>query len=153
MHWKGLIDLAKETSYGWFEGPTFHFGAALAFYGAFALAPTLIIAIALAGIFFGEEAAQGQIAESLQAALGPAVAEAIAETLTKVYVSRSGWTATLVGFGFVVLAATGMFIQLQAALNAIWGVRPKPGTGFRNMIRGRFFAIVLLFGFGALLFL
>jgi membrane protein len=117
------------------------------------LAPTLVIAIALAGIFFGEEAAKGRLDAALAEALSPSVAQAIAETLTYVHVTRSGWTATLAGFGLVLFAATGIFMQLQMALNAIWGVQPKPGRGFWNMARSRFLAFVLVLGVGALLLL
>ncbi len=151
MRWKDLIGLVKETASGWYGGQTFQLGAALAFYGAFALAPMLMIAIALAGILFGEEAAQGQLEVSLEVALDPAVAEAIAETVRNAHIKGSCWTATLVGLGFAVFAATGMFIQLQVALNAIWGVQPRPGRGLWTMVRSRFLAFVLVLGIGALL--
>jgi membrane protein len=153
MHAKDLIGLVKKTARGWYGGQSFQLGAALAFYAAFALAPTLVIAIAVAGMFFGKEAAQGQLAASLDVALGPAVAKAFEDTLTYVYVSRSGWIATAVGLGLVVFAATGLFIQLQTALNAVWGVQPKPGRGLWAMVRSRFLALVLLLGLGALLLL
>jgi membrane protein len=148
-----LIGLVRETTSGWYGGPTFQLGAALAFYGAFALAPMLMIAIAVAGILFGEEAAQGQLADSLEAAVGPAVAEAIAITLEETHVTGSCWVATLLGVGFVLFASTGMVIQLQAALNAIWGVQPRPGLGLWTMVRSRFVAFVLVLGIGGLLLL
>lgn len=153
MGWKGLWGLLKDTALGWSGGYTFTLGAALAFYGAFALAPTLLIAIALAGILYGDEAAKGQLDATLVDALGPALARAIADTLTYVHVSRSGWTATFVGFGLVVFAATGLFTQLQLALNSIWGVQPRPGLGFWYLLRGRFLAFMLVLGIGALLVL
>jgi membrane protein len=153
MRWTDLVGLLKDTAYGWSEGHTFQLGAALAFYGAFALAPTLVIAIALAGILFGEEAAKGQLDAALADALGSTVAKALAETLTFVYVTRSGWPATLVGAGLVLIAAIGMFLQLQVALNTIWGVQPKPGRGLWYMIYSRLFAFVLVLGIGALLLL
>jgi membrane protein len=153
MRWKDLIGLVRETVRGWLEPQTFQLGAALAFYGAFALAPTLVIAIAVAGMLYGAEAARGRLTGTLDDALGPVVGGAVAETLTYVHVSRSGWPATLVGFGLVLFAATGLFTQLQLALNAIWGVRPKPGRGLWTMVRGRFFAFVLVLGVGAVLLL
>jgi membrane protein len=153
MHWKDIIGLVRETAYGWSEPHTFQLGAALAFYGAFALAPTLVIAIALAGIFFGEDAAKGRLDAALTDALGHTVAQAIAETLAYVHLTGSGWTATVVGFGLVLFASTGVFVQLQMALNIIWGVQPKPGRGFWNLARSRLFAFVLVLGVGALLIL
>jgi len=151
MGWKGLIRLVKETAYGWLGGPSFQFGAALAFYASFALAPTLIMAIAVAGLLFGKDAARGQAHAFLEETTGAFVAKAIADTLTYVHVSGTGWTATVVGVGFVLFAATGMFAQLQMALNSIWGVQNKPGEGLWGMLRGRFFAFLLLMVIGALL--
>src|SRR5262249_26381720 len=77
----------------------------------------------------------------------------VTETLTYVHVTRSGWTATFIGFGLILVAATGLFTQLQMALNAIWGVQPKPGRALWDMVRSRFFAFVLVLGLGALLLL
>src|SRR5262249_22592899 len=134
MRWKDVLALVRETASGWAAGPTFQLGAALAFYGSFALAPTLVLAIALAGLLFGDEAAQGQLDATLAGTLGPTVAQALAEILAHVYVSRSGWTATLFGLGLILFAATGLFSQLQLSLNIIWGVQPKPGRTLWYMI-------------------
>jgi membrane protein len=143
----------RETAYGWSKGNTFQLGAALAFYRTFALAPTLVIAIALAGILFGKDAAKGRLDAQLADAVGPSVAQAVAEILTSVHANRSGWTATLVGFSLVLFGATGMFIQPLTALNAIWGVQLKPGCGVWNIIRSRFFAFLLVLTIVALLVL
>jgi len=151
MRWKELFGLVKETARGWSERQTFQLGAALAFYAAFALAPVLVIAVAVSGILFGDDAAQGRLSAVLHDALGDTVARSVIETLTQVHVSRSGWTASAVGFGLVLFAATGLFAQLQMALNAIWGVRPKPGRGLWSAVRGRLFAFVLVLAVGALL--
>jgi membrane protein len=153
MRWKDMFELVRDTIYGCSERQTLQLGAALAFQGVFALAPLLVIAIALAGIFFGEDAAKGQLDATLTEAVGPVMAKAIAETLTHVYYTQSGWTATLLGFGFVLFASTGMFVQLQLSLNAIWGVQPKPSWSFWSLLRGRFYAFVLVLGIGALLVL
>jgi membrane protein len=153
MHWRDLVGLVRETIYGWAAGRAFELGAALAFYGVFALAPTLIIAIAVAGILFGEDAAKGQLDATLKEFLGPTVAPAMVEMLSYVHVTHSGWMATLLGAGLVLFAATGLFIQLQLALNDIWGVQLKPGQGFWNMLRSRFLAFVLVLGVAALLLL
>jgi membrane protein len=153
MRWKDVIGLVKETIYDWVTGRTFELGAALAFYGVFALAPTLVIAIAVAGILFGEDAAKGRLDATLAEGLGPTVAQAITEMLSYVHVTGSGWIATLLGIGLVLFAATGLFIQLQLALNDIWRVQIKPGHGFWNMLRSRLLAFLLVLGIGALLLL
>jgi membrane protein len=153
MRWKDFVGLVRETASGWFAGPSFQHGAALAFYAGFALAPTLVIAISVAGMIFGEQAARGQLTATLEASLGPIVAQALADTLSYVHISRSGWFATFVGFGMIAFAATGLFTQLQIALNAIWEVQPKPGRGLWAMVRCRFFAFVLVLCIGMLLLL
>ncbi|HEY1376424.1 MAG TPA: YihY/virulence factor BrkB family protein [Gemmataceae bacterium] len=151
MNWKDLVGLVRETIRGWSGRQTFQLGAALAFYAAFALAPTLVLAVALAGVVFGDDAAQGRLTSVLRDALGPTVSQAVTETLTYVHLTRSGWTASWVGFGLILFAATALFTQLQLALNAIWEVRPKPGRGLWVMVRNRFLAFLLVLGTGALL--
>jgi membrane protein len=153
MRSKDLYDLMRDTVSGCRDRDTFQLGAALAFYAAFALAPILVIAIALAGIFFGEEAAKGQLDATLTEATGPVMAKAVIDTLADVHMSKSGWIATVFGVGFVLFAATGLVIQLQTALNVIWEVQPKPGQSVWNMMRSRFFAFMLIVGIGALLVL
>lgn len=153
MQWKELLSLPKKTVLGWYQGNTFQFGAALAFYGAFALAPMMYLTIGMAGMVYGEEAAQGQLAKTLAVALGPAVADAIEESLTYVHVNRSGAMATVIGLGLVLFAVTSFLIQLQVALNFIWGVQPKPGNGIWTMLRNRILAFLLVLGLGLLLLL
>jgi membrane protein len=153
MRWKVLVGLVRATASGYFAGDSFQFGAALAFYAVFALAPTLLIAIGLAGIFFGEDAAKGRLDATLADALGHTMAQAFTESLTYVYLSHSGGIAALIGFIVILFAVTALFIQLQTALNAIWGVQPKPGRGFWNALRNQLIAFVLIVIFGALLLL
>jgi membrane protein len=153
MRWKVLVGLVRATASGYFGGDSFQYGAALSFYGVFALAPTLLIAIALAGIFFGEDAAKGHLDATLADALGNSMAQAFAESLTYVHVSQSGGIAALIGFIVMLFAVTALFVQLQTALNAIWGVQPKPSRGFWNAIRSQLIAFVVILIIGALLLL
>jgi membrane protein len=144
MRGKDLIALVKDTAWGWSQQQTFQHGAALAFYGVFALAPMLLIATAFAGIIFGKEAAAEELQSEMTDALGPAMSAAVAETMSYVHVTKSDWIATGIGFGLILFASTGFFIQLQAALNDIWGVQPKPGRTAWNLVRRRVFAFVLV---------
>jgi membrane protein len=153
MRLKTLVGLVRATAFGYFAGDSFQFGAALAFYGVFALAPTLVITIGLAGVFFGEDAAKGRLDATLADALGDTMARAFAEILTYVHLSHSGGIAALIGLVVTLFAVTALFIQLQMALNAIWDVQPRPGRGFWNALRSQLTAFVLLLLIGALLFL
>src|SRR5262249_21539695 len=153
MRWRDPFELLRDTVYGCSEGDIFQLGAALAFHGVFALAPLLVIAVAQAGVFFGEDAAKGRLDATLSDAVGPAMSPAIADTPSPVHLSQAGWTATVLGFGFVLFAANNLIFQLQIALNGIWGVQSRPGRSFSNMIRSRLVALLLIGGIGALLVL
>lgn len=146
-----LFGVTKEAVRSWLQHRTFEQGAALAYYGVFALAPTLVIAIAAAGMLFGQKAAQGQLASRLDQVVGPAVAQAIADTLDNVHVRRSGGVATLIGFGLLAFGATGVFIQLQTTLNSLWGVQPKAGGVVWAVVRARLLAFALVACIGGLL--
>jgi membrane protein len=145
MRCQNLFQLTKEAAIGWYQHRTFELGAALAFYGVFALAPTLVIAIAVAGMVFGEETAVAQenLVARLEQVLSPAVARALAETLSYVYINRSGWIATTIGFAVLIFGIIGAFGQLQAALNSIWGVQTKASVRWWDVIRDRLLGFVL----------
>ncbi|MBF2029611.1 MAG: YihY/virulence factor BrkB family protein [Oscillatoriales cyanobacterium C42_A2020_001] len=142
--------LLKETFSEWQADKVPVWAAALAYYTAFSLAPLLVIAIAIASAVFGEEAARGEVVGQIQGLVGKPGAEAIQAMLQNTQKPGSGGiVATAVGIGALLLGASGVFGQLQEALNAIWGVQPKPGRGMRFFIQNRFvsFAMVLVIGF------
>jgi membrane protein len=151
MTWKDIGGLLKETAVEWFESRTFELGAALAYYAVFSIAPILVIALAIAGKLYGPQAAQGQLFDRLQQMVGPTVAEALEKSLSYSYRSGSGWLATLLGIILLVFGALGVFIQLQASLNAIWKVEPKQGRGVGGVVRDRFVSFLLVLLIGGLL--
>jgi membrane protein len=146
-----VFRVLKDTLVEWYSRQTHQAGAALAYYGVFALAPTLLIAIAVAGAVYGEEAAEGRLAETLTASLSPVVADAVASTLSYVYATRSALSATAVGFGILAFAATGLFNQLQSSLNAIWDLPRHASGGILKRIRRRLLSFVMVLSIGALL--
>jgi membrane protein len=146
------LRLLKETVRDWYESNTFQLGAALAYYSVFALAPTLVIAVGIAGLIFGRDAAQGNLADQLKQTMGPAVAEAIQETLSSAHqAATAGWWATLLSIGVLLFAALGVFMQLQYCLNVIWRVKPKPGRGLWGVVRDRLVSFVMVLIVGLLL--
>lgn len=150
MKTKRVFKLVKETFSEWQEDNVPLFAAALAYYTIFSLAPLLVIAIAIAGAFFGEEAAQREIAGQIQGFVGKEGAEAIQAMIQSANKPNSGGAiATLLGIGTLLLGASGVFGQLQTALNTIWEVKPKPNQGIKSFLQSRFlsFAMVLVIGF------
>ncbi len=150
MKTKRVFRLVKETVSEWQEDNVPLFAAALAYYTIFSLAPLLVIAIAIAGAFFGEEAAQREIAGQIQGIVGKDGAEAIQAMIQNANKPNAGGAiATLLGVVTLLLGASGVFGQLQTALNTIWEVKPKPGQGIKSFLQSRFlsFAMVVVIGF------
>jgi membrane protein len=145
----GFKDLVKETFAEWSRDKASRLAAALSYYTIFSVAPLLIIAIAVAGLVFGREAATRQLAAEVEGLLGPQGAEVIQGLLQNASKTGAGIVATAVGVGTLLLGASGAFAQLQDALNTIWEVKPKAGRGVRGMLRDRFlsFSLVLAIGF------
>src|SRR5215471_10630956 len=101
----------------WSEGNTFQFGAAIAYYAVFALTPLAVISVAIAGWLFGESAARGELANQIEIAVGPTLAQAVQDSISRAHTSDAGLLTTLFGIGVTVAGAMGVFSQLQQALN------------------------------------
>ena len=150
MHLKEVYSILKETASDWMEDKAPTLGAALAYYTVFSLAPLLIIAIGIAGLVFGREAAQGQIFDQLRGLLGDASGKAMEDMVQNASAKpATGIVATLIGVVTLLFGASGVFGQLQTSLNAIWDVQPKPGRGVVGIIRDRIlsFGFILVVGF------
>ena len=95
-------------------------GASLAYYTLFAIAPVLLVAIAIAGLAFGAEAVRGEIVGQIDQLVGREGARAVQSLLEGASQRRAGYLATILGSVTLMLAATGAFLELQTALNTIW---------------------------------
>ncbi|HVP27905.1 MAG TPA: YihY/virulence factor BrkB family protein [Myxococcota bacterium] len=125
--------------------------AALAYYSAFSLAPLLLIAISIAGAVFGEEAARGAVQGQIAGAMGERAAAGIEAMIASARDSgRSGIMAG-VGVLLLLLAASGVFGQLQDALDTIWEVEPRASGGLRAFLLKRFLSLTMVLGTGFLL--
>jgi membrane protein len=151
MRWRDRFGVVKEAAVAWANSRTFAMGAALAYYAVFSIAPLLVITVAVAGMVFGEEAAQSRLVAELQQFLSPLVARAVAETLGYAHLTHSGALATLIGAGVLLFGAVGVFTQLQSSLNAIWGVKTRPGLSLWAAVRVRLRSFLLVGLMGALL--
>ena len=143
--------LFREAFADWLEDRAPRLGAALAYYTALSLAPLLLIVIGIAGMAFGQEAAQGRIVGEIQGLVGDDGARAIQDMLSHARRPASGIIATTVGAATLLLGAAGVFGQLQDALNTIWEVAPYPGRGWRGFVKDRFLSLTMVLGTGFLL--
>jgi membrane protein len=148
---KRTFDLFKQAFTEFGEDKAQRLGAALAYYTIFSLAPLLLIAIAIAGIVFGRDAAQGEIFGQLRGVLGPQAANAVQEMVKSAAKPKTGTMATVVGIVTLLFGAAGVFGQLKDALNTIWNVEPTKKSGVMSFIKDRFLSFAMVFGTGFLL--
>jgi membrane protein len=149
MRVRAVYDVLKDTFNDFSGDKVPRLGAALAYYSIFSLAPLLIIAIGIASVIFGPSAARGEIVGQVHGTIGPSGAQAIQDMLQAADQSGGGVIATVIGVVVLIFGASGVFVQLQDALNTIWHVAPKPNRSWLATIRERFlsFAIVVTIGF------
>ena len=140
--------LLKVTMVNFMSDKALSHGAAIAYYTVFAIAPLLVIVIAVAGLLFGERAAQGAIASQLSGLMGDAGARGIEALIRSASNRRAGLAATAVGFGTLILAASSVFIEMQSALNAVWKTKARH-MSIRAFVRARAisFGLVVTVGF------
>ncbi|MDM0116832.1 YihY/virulence factor BrkB family protein [Variovorax sp. J22R133] len=127
-------------------------GAAISYYTIFSLAPLLVLVIAVAGLVFGADAVQGQIAGQLSGMVGEDSAKAIQAMITSAAISGKGVLATVLSIVVLVVGATSVFAELQSALDRIWHVteEQKP-KGVWGILRARVFSFGLILGLAFLL--
>ena len=146
--------MIKATAKAWVDDYAPSMGAALSYYTLFSLAPLLIIMIAVAGMVFGQEAAQGEIVAQLRGIMGEQGAVAVEGMLNAVREPSEGVVATVVGIAIMLLGATATFGELQSALDRIWRVPvPQEESGIWHLLRTRLLSFGLVLCLGLLLML
>jgi membrane protein len=145
-----LGSVFKRALAGWWNDEVPRLGASLAYYTLFSLAPILVIAIAIGGLVFGEEAVRGELVGQIQGLLGRRGAEAVQSMLEGAAQPSTSIAATTAGIVTFFITSTGAFLELQAALNHIWRVKPAAsGSFFKSLVKQRLisFALVVALGF------
>lgn len=146
---KGVLSVVKQAASEFSDDDAMSHGAALAFYTALSLAPLLLLLVWIGGML-GPETEQ-QLIEQLVGLIGPQGAETIKMILDGAEEPSLGNLAGIAGFGTLLLSATGVFGQLQHALNVIWDVEPKPKQGVWGLIRKRLLSLGMVLTIGFLL--
>src|SRR6476620_8789284 len=147
---RSLVPLVVASFNGWMEDGAPRFSAALAYYSIFAMAPLVIIAISVAGVALGKEAARGQIYQQIHWLLGEKGAAEIQTLIQASNDTSKGLIGTIVGVITLLIGASGVFAQLKDALNSIWGVRLKSG-GLLGSLREYLLTFSMVVGIGFLL--
>lgn len=142
------VQLFKRTLSEFGEVKATRLAAALAFYTVFSLSPLLLLAVSIAGLVFGEEAAQGRIVAEIEGNVGRETAELIQTMLAATRNENSNVISLLIGLATLLLGASALFGHLQDALNTIWRAKPPADAGFMAVIKKRLlsFSLVLLMG-------
>ena len=149
---KRALPLLKAATQAWFDDQASSMGAAISYYALFSLAPLLVIVIAVAGLVFGQDAAQGEIVAQLRGIMGEDGALAVQGMLKAAREPADGLAATGISIVVLLVGATATFAELQRAMDRIWQV-PTPALqwGIWNLIRTRLLSFGLVLGMGFLL--
>lgn len=145
--WWGIL---KSAAIGYNDDNALSRGAAIAYYTIVSIAPVLVIVIAIAGLVFGADAARGAIVDQISGLMGKQGAEAIQSMIQGASNRKSGIIATIVGLVTLLVTASGVFGEMQSALNAIWKAEPPPGAVGR-LVRARLASLGLVAALGFLL--
>lgn len=144
-------DLLKSAAADFMADKALRLSAALAYYSVFSLAPLLIVAISIAGSIFGEDAARGAIKDQLAGALGPETAAAVQEMIKGASNSGNGTLMAIIGFGVLLVSASGVFAELKDAMNTVWNIEPATGGGILSLIKDRILSLTMVLVIGFLL--
>jgi membrane protein len=152
MYLRRIGTLLTKAGNAWIDDHAQSMGAALSYYTVFSIAPLLLIAISVAGLVFGQDAARGAVVDQLQGLIGQSGAQAVQDLLKNVSRPSEGIVATITGVVVLLIGATSVFGELQDDLNRIWQVptRRKVSTWWA-FVRARLLSIGMIFALGFLL--
>lgn len=148
---KRVFKLVADAGGNFIDDDAFKLSASLSYYTLFALAPVLIIIISLAGIFFGRKAVQGEVYEQLNELIGSDAAIQVQDIIFNIQQTQSTTTGAAIGVAVLLIAATGVFTEMQGSINFIWSVKAKPKKSWLKFLLNRLLSFSLILGLGFLL--
>lgn len=148
---RGIWLLLRDAAAGWLRHQASRTGAALAFYTVFSLAPVLTLSIAIAGFFFGEAAARGEIVNQIGDLIGADGAHAIQTVLQNANRPGTGLIPTTVSIVTLFLGANTALAELKAGLDQTWDVPAERRQGFWYLLRTRLLSVGLILALGFLM--
>ena len=143
-----VFSLLKQTFQEWLQDKAPQLGAALAYYTVFSLAPLILVLLAVVGIIFQHDpaGAWNKITQQMSYFLDHSAVQVVQNIAQKASQPGKGLVATIIGVALALFGASGVFGQLQDALNTIWGVKAKPGGGIWGFLRSRFLSFSMIGG-------
>jgi membrane protein len=146
-----VFEIARAAVRNWLADRAASMGAAIAYYTVFSMAPILLLVIAIAGLAFGDQAAQGALVGNLTDVIGAEGAQVLQALIKQASIGGAGPIATAVSLSTMALAATAVLAELQSALKVVWRVETKPGRKIVIAIKYRLLCLAIILGCGALL--
>jgi membrane protein len=144
MNVKACWALLRQAGGAWWNSNAQRLGAALAFYATFSLAPLLLVVVAITGLVYGRQAATGHLLGQLRHLVGEDQAAALQALIASADQPATGVWASITGVVMLLVGATGLFGQLQDALNTIWLVQAPAGRGVWGAVKDRFLSFMLV---------
>lgn len=148
---KGVFAYLKETYLNWLDDEAFRQSAVIAYYSIFSLPALIIIVVNVVGIFYGQEAVQGQITGQIGSMIGEESAEQVQTMVANASDQGNSTLAIVIGIGTLLFGATGLFYQLQQSLNKVWDVEAKPSAGILKVVLDRALSLGIVLAIGFLL--
>jgi len=148
---KIIYSLSKETIEGWGQANGSLLAAAMAYYATFSLAPLLVVAISIAGVFFGVNTVTDALVQELSSIVNPEVAKAVEQAIINASFTKIDSLATLISIIALVVGASVLFVQLKRAINMLWGITLPPGVGIWVALKTHFLSFVMVLLMGILL--
>jgi membrane protein len=146
-----VAKIIKDVANDFIDDNVMLYAASIAFYAIFSLPAVLILVVFVGSVFYGEKAMQGQLYDQIAIHVGPNIALQIENILKNVKISDAGTLAKTIGIATLLFSATTVFVNIQLALNEIWGVRAKPKKGWLKLIVDRLFSFAVVGSLGLIL--
>jgi membrane protein len=151
LNFKSIWNLFKTAGSNWVDDKAPRLGAALSYYTVFAIPPLFVIILFVASLVLDPEKVRSMLFSEVGGLIGEKSAQAIQMAMQAQSQSSKGMVASIIAVVTLVVTATGLFIELQDALNTIWGVKAKPGQGIMGFIKNRLLSFAMVVGIGFLL--
>jgi len=148
---KSFLKITGSASKRWWEKDPFMQSAVIAYYAIFSIPGLLVMIISISNLFFQRDVITGNLYTQIASIMGEETAKQIRDMIISVSKIDKSLLATIIGFVVVIVGATGVFIELQKALNLIWEVKVKPRRAILTLIRTRLFSFGLIISVGFLL--